>query len=164
MQNKQLEKEKTTENDENGEDDATLGSENNKITNGIHEEDETFEESEEEDDYLQYLTIVPSLDRNVENRNMSLIAESLMNFYTAIESKKEYPRMKQELMDSYVPNDCKKEVEIHETIEAKIEIEEAIISDHQEFEQNNEVTKVEYEAEAIQTKKLILQLHKAPFG
>lgn len=160
VQNKQVEKEKIVE---NGENDA-LGSQE-KLTNGLDEEDEMFEESEEEDDYLQYLTVVPTLDKSVENRNMSLIAESLMNFYTAIESRKEYPRIKQELMESYVPNDCKKEEEVHEIIETKLEIEEAIISECQELEQSNEVTsKVEYEAEAIGTKKLILQLHKAPFG
>jgi hypothetical protein len=156
VQNKDLEKEKVVENGDN----CTLGSE--AIINGI-DEDETFEESEEEDDYLQYLTVVPTLDKSVENRNMSLIAQSLMNFYTAIESRKEYQKIKQALMKSYVPNVIQKQEETKEIVNIKLEVEETIVCEQQESEQIkiNEVTKVEREAE---TRKLILQLHKAPFG
>lgn len=158
VQNKELEKEKPIE---NGENDA-LGSPS-KITNGIHE-DESFEESEEEDDFLQYLTVVPTLDKSVEDRNMSLIAESLINFYTAIEKNRNYERIKQELMETYVPNDCKKVEQLEEIKVDKVEVEEAIICEHQELEQINEVTKTESEANAIGTRNLTLKLHKAPFG
>lgn len=68
-------------------------------TNGVHD---PLEESEDEDDYLDYLLVVPSLDRSVENRNMSLISQSLMNFYAAIQSRKEYNKIKEELMENYV--------------------------------------------------------------
>lgn len=52
----------------------------------------------------------------------------------------------------------------HEILNVKLEVEETIVCEQQESEQVNKVTKVESEAEAIETRKLILQLHKAPFG
>lgn len=65
---------------------------------------ESEELTSDEDDYLRHLLVVPSLDRNVSSRNTSLITESLLSFYTAIESKKEYSKIKQELMgDLLVP-------------------------------------------------------------
>lgn len=158
VQNKELEKEKVTE---NGVVDESLGSQ--KFTNGIHE-DETFEESEEEDDYMQYLTIVPTLDKSVENRNMNLIAQSLMNFYTAIESRKEYQRIKQELMQDYVPNNSRKNDDIQEKVEVKLEVKEAINSKPEDCEPVNEVTKAECKSDEKGGKQLQLLIHKAPFG
>lgn len=157
VQNKQLAKDTMENGDEIEE---ALGS-TSKLLNGTH--DEASEESEEEDDYLQYLTVVPQLDASVEGRNMSLISQSLLNFYTAIQSRKEYPRIKQELMESYVPNDCKDDGKLQETLEVKLEETEAINSDPPKIEQINEVTQ-EYEAEAIETKQCTLRIHKAPFG
>lgn len=159
VQHKELKKETI----ENGEvKDEALGC-LNKSTNGIN--NESYEDSEEEeDDYLKYLTVLPSLDESIENRNMSLISQSLLNFYTAIESRKEYNRIKQELMESYVPNSSNKDQTLQETSDIKLEKAEAIKSDYQELAQN-EVNNFECETEAKgSAKDCILQLHKAPFG
>lgn len=132
------------------------------LTNGIH--DESGDVSEEEDDYLQYLTVVPSLDKSVEDRNMNLISQSLAHFYSAIESRKEYQKIKKELMGSYVPRESKKEETIQETIVNKLEGKDVIKSELEVVEvseQNNEVTN---EEGAIETKNFSLQLLKARLG
>lgn len=131
------------------------------ITNGNHEPEE---ESEEEDDYLKYLTVVPSLDKSVEGRNMSLISQSLSQFYAAIEGRKEYHKIKKELMGSYVPRETKKVEQIQETIVNKLELNDEIKTELDVVEQINEVTTTSIEEGAIGTKNFSLQLLKARLG
>jgi hypothetical protein len=103
VQNKEIQKE-TRKIVKNGDaHDETL------LLNGKLNENE--ENSESEDDYMQHLLVVPSLHKNVANRNMNLVSESLLGFYAAIESRKEYPKIKQELMGDLVPIKTEKEDE-----------------------------------------------------
>ena len=128
-------------------------------TNGNNELEE---DSEEEDDYLKYLIVVPSLDKSVEGRNMSLISQSLSQFYAAIENRKEYHKIKKELMGSYVPRVTKKEEQIQETIVNKLEVTDEIKTEL-DVEQINEVTTSNEEG-TIETKNFSLQLLKARLG
>ncbi|XP_070506421.1 zinc finger protein draculin-like [Chironomus tepperi] len=77
------------------------------ILNGKLNESE--EHSESEDDFMEHLLVVPSLDKNVAIRNRNLVSESLLGFYSAIENRKEYAKIKQELMGDLVPIKNEKE-------------------------------------------------------
>lgn len=155
VQNKDIEEEKVT----NGvKDEEALGL---KLTNGNHEPEE---ESDEEDDYLKYLLVVPSLDHSVEDRNMSLISQSLMNFYTTIESRKEYYKIKQELMENHVPSERKEDKIIQEAIDDKLEVNGDIKSKQEELQQLNEVTNEQQHEEEHNIKNFTLQLWKARLG
>lgn len=98
--------------------------EEKKLTNGVHEVkkeengveekmngDASDGEESEEDDYLDYLLMVPPLDRHAPFRNKDLVSKSLLDFCTAIESRKEYPKIKQELLMNCVPTVDKQEDE-----------------------------------------------------
>lgn len=155
VQNKDIDEETIV----NGEKKETL---NATKLNGVSHE--MNEHSEDEDDYLQYLLVVPSLDRNVSNRNMSLISDSLSSFYTAIESRKEYPKIKQELMGNYVPDECMEvdspEIKLEEPIVNEIKVEVDIKIEVEQQENQNEVN----DEETIETKNFSLQLYKARLG
>lgn len=98
--------------------------EEKKLTNGVHEivkeengeieklnGDESDGEESEEDDYLDHLLMVPPLNRDGPFRNRDLVSKSLLDFCTAIESRKEYPKMKQELLMNSMPIESKQEEE-----------------------------------------------------
>ena len=106
------------------------------LLNGKLNENE--EQSDSEDDYMEHLLVVPSLHKNVANRNMNLVSESLLSFYTAIESRKEYAKIKQELMGDLVPIKSEKE---DEPI-----VEEILINNDKSQLETSEVdVKLEYE-------------------
>lgn len=95
-----------------------------KLTNGVHEVakdengveeklngDVSDGEESEEDDYLDHLLMVPPLDRDGVSRNKDLVSKTLLDFCTAIENRKEYAKIKQELLMNCVPIECKQEEE-----------------------------------------------------
>jgi hypothetical protein len=138
-------------------------------TNGVHNDpEEGIEESEDEDDYLDYLLVVPSLDKSVKNRNMSLISESLMNFFTTIESRKGLSqKIKEEIIDNYaMPSVVKAEEKIQETIVE--DPKETIKNEFNESEVvKNEVTTNDDHCEAeipVIKSQCILKMWKATFG
>jgi hypothetical protein len=89
-----------------------------KEENGISENGKTngngdlsdYEESDD-DDYLDHLLMLPPLDNDPSNRNRSLVSKTLLDFCSAIESRKEYAKIKQELLMNCVPMECKQEDE-----------------------------------------------------
>lgn len=151
--------------------------EEKKLTNGVHEvkkEENGVEEKSngdvsdgeesEEDDYLDHLLMVPSLDRDAPFRNKDLVSKTLLDFCTAIESRKEYPKIKQELMMNCVP------------IERKPE-EEKIVEDNEPLLNGKEdtpplqmspikvVDTIEVnEAEVPEIRRQSIRLKKAQFG
>ncbi|KAG5684519.1 hypothetical protein PVAND_013748 [Polypedilum vanderplanki] len=139
--------------------------------NGVHSE--TNDYSEDEDDYLEHLLIVPSLDKNVSNRNMTLISESLSNFYTTIENRKEYPRIKQELMGELnVPikeKSVEKDVKIEEKdlqIVAEVKQESEIHIENEILPTEEELNEIEIEVsdvESVKIKNFSLCFTKARF-
>jgi hypothetical protein len=184
VQNKEIDKEKLV----NGKNDEKVDAlcTNTKKLNGasgvLNEMDEHSEE-EDEDDYLQYLLVVPSLDRNVSNRNVSLISESLASICTAIENRKEYAKIKQELMADRlmsIVNKDEKNIELKPEIEpseiiktepdtpieanaAAIEIE--IEPQQQKNENNeNEVNCSNEDEDFFQARKFKLEIPRAQLG
>lgn len=61
-------------------------------------ENVSVDEDSDDDDYLDYLLMVPTTDDCSEDRNASLVSRTLMDLCTAIESRKEYPKIRQELL------------------------------------------------------------------
>lgn len=66
------------------------------------------EDSEDEDDYLDYLLMVPPLDNYSNDRNKGLVSKTLLDLCSAIESRKEYPKIRQELL---LQNSCVPKIE-----------------------------------------------------
>lgn len=140
--------------------------------NGTLNEEEEEEFSEDEDDYLQYLLTVPSLDKNVSCRNMNLITESLSNFYSAIEGRKEYQKIKEELMNELVvprkteSEETEKIVDVHEELpivsdiidESSDELKSELVFDEETDE--IEVTDVD----SLTIKKFSISFTRARFG
>jgi hypothetical protein len=100
-----------------------------KLTNGVHEVkkvengeaekmngDASDGEESEEDDYLDHLLMLPPPERDDPLRNKDLVSKTLLDFCFAIESRKEYPKIKQELLMNCVPSECKQEVEVKEEV------------------------------------------------
>ena len=130
------------------------------LLNGKLNENE--ENSESEDDYLEHLLVVPSLDKNVANRNMNLVSESLLGFYSAIENRKEYPKIKQELMGDLVPIKCEKQEEpiVEEKLINNDDIQLKIEEVNDEKDQKIEVN----EEDIYAVRKISITFHKARFG
>lgn len=134
------------------------------LLNGKLNENEVHSESE--DDYMEHLLIVPSLDKNVANRNMNLVSESLLSFYSAIESRKEYAKIKQELMGDLVSIKNEKEVEpvVEEKLinidKSQLKEEEVKIKLDDEIVPEIEVNGVDMYA----VRKFSITVHKARFG
>ncbi|CAG9802242.1 unnamed protein product [Chironomus riparius] len=132
------------------------------LLNGKLNENE--EHSESEDDYMEHLLVVPSLDKNVANRNMNLVSESLLGFYSAIENRKEYPKIKQELMGDLVSIKSEKvekrivEDKIINNDDLQLNIEEI------DIKLDNEDQKIEVSKEEIYAvRKISITFHKARF-
>jgi hypothetical protein len=164
VQNKEINKDTLT----NGEATETLVPK----LNGVHT---SSDYSEDEDDYLNYLLVVPSLDKNVSSRNMNLITESLSNFYATIESKKEYPRIREELMGELnVPTKEEldlKEIKLEEEQlpvvleikeEPEIDLKTIAILPTQEQQQQEEIEVTDIES--VKIKKFSLCFTRARFG
>lgn len=134
------------------------------LLNGKLNENEVHSESE--DDYMEHLLFVPSLNKNVANRNMNLVSESLLSFYSAIESRKEYAKIKQELMGDLVPIKNEKEVEpvVEEKLinddKSQLKAEEVEVKLDDEIDQKIGVSGVDMYA----VRKFSITFHKARFG
>jgi hypothetical protein len=90
-----------------------------KVENGETEKmngDASDGEESEEDDYLDHLLMLPPPERDDPLRNKDLVSKTLLDFCFAIESRKEYPKIKQELLMNCVPSECKQEEEVKEEV------------------------------------------------
>jgi hypothetical protein len=100
-----------------------------KLTNGVHEVkkvengeaekmngDASEGEESEEDDYLDHLLLVTPPDRDNPQLNKDLVTKTLFDFCFAIESRKEYPKIKQELLMNCVPNEVEQEKEVEQEV------------------------------------------------
>lgn len=135
------------------------------LLNGKMNEKE--DKSEDEDDYLNHLLVVPSLDRNVSSRNMNLISESLLGFYTAIESRKEYEKIKQELMGDLVP--IKQEITEQPAVELKLtNIQPIHKTKIEEIEEpinlNDNEQQIEVNKQDLEVRKFTIFFPRARFG
>lgn len=89
--------------------------ENGETKTNENASDEADEDSDD-DDYLDYLLMVPTLDNYSNDRNKCLVSKTLLDLCSAIESRKEYPKIRQELMmlNNCVPKAEEKVDEIKE--------------------------------------------------
>ena len=144
-----------------------------KLTNGVHEvkkvengetekmngDDLSDGEESEEDDYLDHLLMVPPLDRDAPLRNKDLVSKTLLDFCLAIESRKEYPKIKQELLSSCVSSECKEELEVeqeeNEVLEEPPPLQMSPIKIVDTIEVNEEVPEIRRQS---------IRLKKAQFG
>lgn len=67
-------------------------------------------EESDDDDYLDHLLMLPPLDGDFTNRNKNLVSKTLLDLCTAIESRKEYHKIRRELLLDSAPIDSKKDV------------------------------------------------------
>jgi hypothetical protein len=152
--------------------------EEKKLTNGVHEvvkEENGVEEKSngdvsdgeesEEDDYLDHLLVVPPLDRDAPFRNKDLVSKTLLDFCTAIESRKEYPKIKQELMLNCVP------IETQQEEEEKIEEDNEPILNGKEDSPPLQMSPIKVkdtievtDAEVPEIRRQSIRLKKAQFG
>lgn len=163
VQNKELE-EKVLTNGEN-KTEANEQCENVKAdeieTNG-HVSDE---EESDDDDYLDHLLMLPQLDTNTSDRNKSFVSQCLLDFCTAIESRKEYQKIKQELLDSCLPIEIKQEEE--ELLAVDDQVLETNLNgkdESPEVETESEAIEVKIEAEVVEIRRQSIRLNKAKFG
>lgn len=100
-----------------------------QLTNGVHEVkkvengetekmngDASEGEESEDDDWLDHLLMLPPPERHDPLRNKDLVSKTLLDLCSAIESRKEYPKIKQELLMNCVPIECKQEEEVKEEV------------------------------------------------
>jgi hypothetical protein len=147
------------------------------LTNGVHEikkeengdvenmnGDVSDGDESEEDDYLDHLLMVPPIDRDAPCRNKDLVSRTLLEFCTAIESRKEYPKIKQELLRNCVPTECKQE-------EAKVEEENEPIVNGKEDSPPLQMSPIKVvdtievnEEEVPDIRRQSIRLKKAQFG
>lgn len=83
-----------------------------ELTNGENVELNGHEsecEESDDDDYLDHLLMLPLLDGDFSNRNKNLVSRSLLDLCTAIESRKEYQKIKQELLLNSATKQCGEE-------------------------------------------------------
>lgn len=141
-----------------------------KLTNGVHEVkkvengetekingDASGEESEE-DDYLDHLLMVSPPDRDNPHRNKDLVTKTLFDFCFAIESRKEYPKIKQELLMNCVPIEVKQEVEVKE------EVLEVVEPPQPQLSPIKVVDVIEVNEEVPEIRRQSIRLKKAQFG
>lgn len=94
VQNREIEAKPLTNGDvkdEDGEKEKELNGDEN-VNGNVSD----YEESDD-DDYLDHLLMLPPLDRDSCDRNKNLVSKTLLDFCAAIEGKKEYQKIKQEL-------------------------------------------------------------------
>lgn len=157
VQNKEDEDKPLTNGEILEEDCEKVKKENLEIELNGHESE--CEESDD-DDYLDHLLMLPPLDKDTADRNRALISKSLLDFCTAIESKKEYQKIKLELLLNSEPIETKqKEITPHieqkPTSVTKEESPQPIV-----FKRPNEVNK-----EAVaELRRQSIRLKKAQFG
>lgn len=105
VQNKEIEEKVLTNGEIKGESSEKEEAYQNGKLNG-HESD--YEDSDD-DDYLDHLLMVPPLDADVTDRNKNLVLSSLLDFCSAIEGRKEYQKIKQELLANCEPSESEQE-------------------------------------------------------
>lgn len=120
-------------------------------------------EESDDDDYLDHLLMVPPLNRDTPERNKALISKSLLDFCTAIENRKEYQKIKQELLLSSVPIEYKQE---EKTLEVK---DESILEIKKESPLPEPIVEPVEPIEVIQEtvaefRRQSIRLKKAQFG
>lgn len=149
------------------------------ITNGVVKTEENEEATQsaktngfasdsdesDEDDYLDHLLMLPRLDVNTSDRNKHLVSKTLLDFCTAIENRKEYQKIKQELLMNVVPIECKQEADEVPVIVSDVEqIMNGNESPPPQIE-SNEVNEVIPETEAVpECRRQSIRLKKAQFG
>jgi hypothetical protein len=143
--------------------------EHTKIKTNGNLSEEDISDAEDEEDYTKHLLILPTLEKAVAERNTSLISQQLFNFYTAIENRKEYQKIKQGLLESYLQvSAIKQEVvlDIIDNVDNKSKCNgrnsitiENVIELEQHHEEKNEV-----EHEMEKTKKFKIFCQKAKIG
>lgn len=127
------------------------------------------EEDSDDDDYLDHLLMLPQLDANSCDRNKSFfVRQCLLDFCTAIESRKEYQKIKQELLDNSAPPEIKQEAAEQEAVAPVLETN---LNGNEESPQPEtepkaiEVTiEVNLDEEVIETRRQSIRLNKAKFG
>lgn len=155
VQNKEVEEKTPTTNGDAKQEDCV---EAKPKINGHHSE---YEDSEE-DDWLDHLLMLPRLDVNTSDRNKSLVSKTLLDFCSAIENRKEYQKIKQELMLNSVPIETKQEEIIPPDVE-EVEVKEKEESPPPTAEIVPIEVKIEEEA-APETRRQSIRLNKAKFG
>lgn len=104
VQNKEIDAKPLTNGEIKKEENGT--SETEKLNGDASDYDES-----DDDDYLDHLLMLPPLDANTNDRNKHLVTKTLLDFCSAIENRKEYHKIKQELLSNSVPSECKQEEE-----------------------------------------------------
>jgi hypothetical protein len=142
----------------NGEDKKEDCEESKPKINGHHSD---YEDSDE-DDWLDHLLMVPRLDVSEPDRNKHLVSKTLLDFCSAIENRKEYQKIKQELLQNSVPIEPEKDEsppsEKEEPKENGIEAPSLPILEILPIE-------VKIEVEAVpETRRQSIRLNKAKFG
>lgn len=163
VQNKEVEDKPLTNGEIAEEDCEKVRKENLESELNGHESD--CEESDD-DDYLDHLLMLPPLDKNTSERNNALISKSLLDFCTAIESRKEYQKIKQELLMSSSLTECKQEERtFHVKEEQNLNIDEespppVAVIESTETELSNEVS----QEHVVELRRQSIRLKKAQFG
>lgn len=127
--------------------------------NGHHSEDE----DSDEDDWLDHLLMVPRLDVSEPDRNKHLVTKTLLDFCSAIENRKEYQKIKQELLLNSVPTEPKQD-------ESPPPVEEEVKENGVEEPPPTtvDVTLIEVKLEEVEpvpeTRRQSIRLNKAKFG
>lgn len=96
------------------------------------------DDESDDDDYLDYLLMVPPTDECSEDRNKSLVSRTLMDLCTAIESRKEYPKIRQELLMQCSRNSVPKQ-EVEETLAVVV----AVVEEEKAVEEEDNLVKIE---------------------
>lgn len=130
-----------------------------KLNGHISEDEES-----DEDDYLDHLLMLPPLDRDPTNRNKALISKTLLDFCAAIENRKEYQKIKQELLQNCVPIECKQEEKTTQV--EPLVVEELILNGKAESPPPAvETEPIEVnEEEVAEIRRQSIRLKKATFG
>lgn len=122
-----------------------------------------YEESDD-DDYLDHLLMLPPLNTDPTTRNKDLVSKTLFDFITAIENRKEYQKIRQELLLDCAPTEEKDEkedaVKVEEIVEVMVNGKE---SPEPEVE-TNELIEVNVEEVPELGRRQSIRLKKAQFG
>lgn len=160
VQNKDTEEKVLTNGEIEGESVEKEEAYQNGKLNG-HESD--YEESDD-DDYLDHLLMVPRLDTDLTDRNKNLVLSSLLDFCSAIEGRKEYQKIKQELLANCEPLEFKQEEEQLPIVETPNLIVDEEPPVHEAELIENEVTTEEVKRVVPELRRQSIRLNKAKFG
>ena len=160
VQNKEVEDKPLTNGEIKTEDCEKEKKENLQSELNGHESD--CEESDD-DDYLDHLLMLPSLDNNTYDRNKALISKSLLDFCTAIESRKEYQKIKQELLLNSTNEYKQEEKTLEDKEELNLEIKEESPPPEITIEPN-EVNQEQIIETKVEIRRQSIRLKKAQFG